>query len=428
MKDMTGTALAQSVRALGVAARATVLALKRSSGETRNRFLFALADHLRDRSEEIEAANAQDLAAAVTSGLAPSMLDRLRLDGPRIAAMARDVEHIASLPDPLAQRFDLRELPNGLIAHKRRVPLGVLGVIYESRPNVTIDVAALAIKTGNSAVLRGGKESIASNRILLEVARSALVTAGLPEAALQFIDAIDREASLELLKLHDLVDLIIPRGGAGLHAFCRRESRIPVITGGIGICHLYVDASADQARAQKVLRNAKVQRPTVCNALDTVLVNRQIAEAFIPPLVQLLAADGVEFRCDQTSLSLIQELELKADLAGPDDFDTEWLGLTLGIRVVDDAEAAMAHIEAHSSGHSDGILTEDPALAESFLARIDSAAVYWNASTRFTDGAELGLGAEVAVSTQRLHARGPMGLSELTSYKWVIEGDYHVRA
>ena len=428
MSDSSLTAGSTSVRDVAVAARASVLSLKRSSHEARNQFLFALANGLRDQTEAVEAANAIDLAAAHAAGLAPAMLDRLRLDAARIKAMAVDVEHVASLPDPLAQRFDLRALPNGLIAHKRRVPLGVLGVIYESRPNVTIDVAALAIKTGNAAVLRGGKESISSNRILMQIARAALVNAGLPSGALQFVDTIDRGATLELLKLDDLVDLIIPRGGAGLHAFCRRESRIPVVTGGIGICHLYVDASANLERALNVVRNAKVQRPTVCNALDTVLVNARVANDFVLALAEQLSQDGVEFRCDAASLDILRPLNVGASAAGDEDFDTEWLGLTLGIRVVDNAEAAMAHIEAHSSGHSDGILTEDPAQAEDFLARIDSAAVYWNASTRFTDGAELGLGAEVAVSTQRLHARGPMGLSELTSYKWVIEGDYHVRA
>lgn len=416
------------VRPLAAGARAACARLNRSSSATRDAFLLSLAARLRAQTEAIESANAIDLEAGQRAGLSLAMLDRLRLDAPRIEAIACDVEHVATLPDPLGMHFDSRLLPNGLRAHKRRVPLGVLGVIYESRPNVTIDVAALAIKTGNAAVLRGGKEAIESNRVLLGIARDALASVGLPMDALAFVDSIDREATLALLQLDDLVDLIIPRGGAGLHAFCRRESRIPVITGGIGICHLYVDAAADIARALPVIRNAKVQRPTVCNALDTVLVHRAIAAEFIPQLVTLLTENQVEFRCDPASMALAAGVRgARVSVAGPDDFDTEWLALILGIRVVDDAEAAMQHIEAHSSGHSDGILTADTALAEQFLARIDSAAVYWNASTRFTDGAELGLGAEVAVSTQRLHARGPMGLTELTSYKWVIEGEYHVR-
>ncbi len=417
----------QSVRELAQRARDSVPTLRQSTGEQRNLFLSALARGLRAERAAIVAANAIDLANGAEAGLSPALLDRLRLDEKRIDAMAEDLAQIAALPDPLAQRFELRELPNGLLIHKRRVPIGVLGVIYESRPNVSVDVAALAIKTGNAAVLRGGKEAIASNRMLLRIAADALLTAGMPPAALAFVDAVERSATLELLQLDDLVDLIIPRGGAGLHAFCRRESRIPVITGGIGICHLYIDAAADLDRALGVIHNAKVQRPTVCNALDTVIVHRDAAMDFVPRVVSLLGADGVEFRCDERAFALIPPGTAGVIAAGPDDFDTEWLSLILGIRIVDDAEQAMAHIEAHSSGHSDGILTEDVSLAERFLARIDSAAVYWNASTRFTDGAELGLGAEVAVSTQRLHARGPMGLTELTSYKWVIEGDYHVR-
>lgn len=422
------TEVRTAVRAQAEQARQACALLKRSSGDQRNAFLALLATLLRRSTEAIIAANAIDLAAGSEAGLNAAMLDRLRLDATRIEGIARDVEHVATLPDPIGAHFEARTLPNGLCVHKRRVPLGVLGVIYESRPNVTIDVAALAIKTGNAAVLRGGKEAIASNRILLASARQALVASGLPEGVLQFVDTVDRDASLVLLQQDDLIDLIIPRGGAGLHAFCRRESRIPVITGGIGICHLYVDRHADLTRALAVIRNAKVQRPTVCNALDTVLVEHSVAAQFVPRLVEVLGGDGVEFRCDDASLPLADAVPgARVRPAGPDDFDTEWLALTLGVRIVDSAEEALRHIEAHSSGHSDGILTEDVTLAEQFLARIDSAAVYWNASTRFTDGAELGLGAEVAVSTQRLHARGPMGLTELTSYKWVIEGAYHVR-
>jgi len=419
---------ADSVRELAEHARLAYASLKRSSGAQRDGFLAILATLLRERESAIVAANEIDLHNGRRAGLNLAMLDRLTLNAARIEAIARDVEHIATLPDPLGCHFDARALPNGLLAHKRRVPLGVLGVIYESRPNVSIDVAALAIKTGNTAVLRGGKEAIESNRILMNIASAALLASDLPVGALQLIDSTDREATLALLQLDDLVDLIIPRGGAGLHAFCRRESRIPVITGGIGICHLYVDIAADLARAIPVIRNAKVQRPTVCNALDSVLVHRDIAAQWVPELVATLAADRVEFRCDERSLPLAKAVVgASVTAAGADDFDTEWLSLVLGIAIVDDVQAAMRHIEKHSSGHSDGILTENAPLAEEFLVRIDSAAVYWNASTRFTDGAELGLGAEVAVSTQRLHARGPMGLVELTSYKWVVEGNYHVR-
>lgn len=418
----------ESIRAQAVAARQSCVLLKRSSGAQRNAFLLKLAQELRAKTDLIVAANALDLEQGQASGLDAALLDRLRLTPTRIENMALDLLQVSAQDDPLGQHFASSTLRNGLRAHKRRVPLGVLGVIYESRPNVTIDVAALAIKTGNAAVLRGGKEAIHSNRLLLNLARLALHASGLPQAALQFVDSVDRDASLALLQQDDLIDLIIPRGGAGLHAFCRRESRIPVITGGIGICHLYVDAAADLARALPVIRNAKVQRPTVCNALDTLLLHRKIAAAFVPELVRVLATDRVEFRCDPSSLPLATKVSGACVSAATDhDFDTEWLSLVLGVAVVDDAEAAMCHIEAHSSGHSDGILTEDAALAETFLSRIDSAAVYWNASTRFTDGSELDLGAEVAVSTQKLHARGPMGLIELTSYKWVLQGDYSTR-
>lgn len=418
------------LHALAAATRGAWKTLKRSTHAQRNATLAALADTLIAQTAAIAAANAQDLAAAADAGLDVAMLDRLRLDAPRVAALASDVRSLLDLPDPLAVRFDQRVLPNGLKLHRRRVPIGVLGVVYESRPNVTIDVAALAIKSGNAAVLRGGKESLRSNRVLAECMRTALTTAGLPADALALVPSSDRTHVLELLQLDACIDLIIPRGGASLHAFCREHARMPVITGGIGICHLYIDDRADLDRVIAVIRNAKVQRPTVCNALDTVLVHRAVAERVLPELVRTLAADGVQFRVDADAFAILEpELAngIRVQRAGPQDFDTEWLSLTLGIRIVDDLEAAIAHIDVHSSGHSDGILTEDAERARDFLERVDSAAVYWNASTRFTDGGQLGLGAEVAVSTQRIHARGPMGLEELTSYKWVVEGDYHSR-
>lgn len=419
------------LNALATATRAAWTTLKRSAHDTRNTALAGIADGLLARRDAIAAANAEDLSAGAEAGLDAAMLDRLRLDAPRIAALAADVRSLIDLPDPLAVRFDERVLPNGLKLHRRRVPIGVLGVIYESRPNVSIDVAALAIKSGNAAILRGGKESLRTNLALIEVVQAGLAQAGLPAGAVDLIRSADRAHVLELLRFDAYVDLIIPRGGAALHAFCREHARMPVITGGIGICHLYIDDRADLARVVAVIRNAKVQRPTVCNALDTVLVHRAVAARVLPELVRKLAADDVRFRVDAPALDLLEaavpDLRARVRPAEPDDFDTEWLSLTLGIRVVDDLDAAIAHIDAHSSGHSDGILTGDPDRARDFLERVDSAAVYWNASTRFTDGGQFGLGAEVAVSTQRIHARGPMGLEELTSYKWVAEGDYHVR-
>jgi glutamate-5-semialdehyde dehydrogenase len=421
------------LNALATATRVAWTTLKRSAHDTRNATLAGIADGLLARREAIVAANADDLAAGAEAGLDAAMLDRLRLDAPRIAALAADVRTLIDLPDPLAVRFDERVLPNGLRLHRRRVPIGVLGVIYESRPNVSIDVAALAIKSGNAAILRGGKESLRTNLALIEVVRAALRQSGLPANAIDLVRSTDRAHVLELLKLDAFVDLIIPRGGAALHAFCREHARMPVITGGIGICHLYIDDRADLARVVAVIRNAKVQRPTVCNALDTVLVHRAVAARVLPELVRTLAQDGVTFRADAEARALLagtiddDATRDRVQAAGPDDFDTEWLSLVLGIRVVDDLDAAITHIDVHSSGHSDGILTEDAERARDFLERVDSAAVYWNASTRFTDGGQFGLGAEVAVSTQRIHARGPMGLEELTSYKWVAEGDYHVR-
>ena len=322
-------------------------------------------------------------------------------------------------------------LPNGLRLCKQRVPLGVLGVIYESRPNVTMDVAGLAIKTGNGVILRGGKETIHSNRTLVALVHKALEASNLPADAVQFIDSPDRALVLELLKLHEYVNLIIPRGGAELHKFCRENSQIPVITGGMGICHLFVDESANLDAALPVIYNAKVQRPSVCNSLDTVLTHPAVAADILPRIVAQLAPAGVTFRADAAAMAHLEKLspELRALVspAGPDDFDTEWMALILGLKVVSGLDEAIAHINAHSQGHSDGILTENNANAARFINEVDSAAVYVNASTRFTDGGQFGLGAEVAISTQRLHARGPMGLRELTIYKWVAEGEYHVR-
>ena len=391
--------------------------------------LARLADALLAQQAGIQAANQQDIEAARQAGLTPALIDRLTLTPARLQGMADDVRTVAALPDPLGTRFDERTLPNGLRVRRQRVPIGVLGVIYESRPNVTVDVAALAIRTGNVAILRGGKETIRSNQALMVLVQAALAAAGLPAGAVQFIDDPDRKYVTELLRLNDYVDLIIPRGGAALHDFCRVNSNIPVITGGMGICHLYVDESADLAAALPVIRNAKVQRPTVCNALDTLLVHRTVAADFLPQVVAALAEDGVTFRAEPRALQALgvgQAPEVVA-AAGSEDFDTEWMALVLGLKVVDGLDEAMDHIAAHSTAHSDGILTQTVPNAERFVAEVDSAVVYVNASTRFSDGAQLGLGAEVAVSTQRLHARGPMGLPELTSYKWVVQGDYTVR-
>lgn len=403
---------------MGKRAKTASHALAKSTTEQKNQALQLLAEFLIKQSDEILAANQLDIEEA--SGLDPAMIDRLILKG-RLEGIANDVLSVAALPDPVGEIIQERVLPNGLTISKKRTPIGVLGIIYEARPNVTIDIAALSIKTGNCAILRGGSETIHTNKVLVKIIRHSLELAGMPPDAIQWIDSPDRSLVLELLKLHQYVDMIIPRGGAGLHQFCRENSTIPVITGGIGICHLYVDKSADLKKALPLIHNAKTQRPTVCNALDTLLVNREIAKEFIPEVLKTL--DTVEFRLDPEAMKIAG----KGKDAGPDDWDTEWLALILGIKVVNDLEDAIQHIQKHSSGHSDGILTEDKENARRFLNEVDSAAVYVNASTRFTDGGQFGLGAEAAVSTQKLHARGPMGLEELTSYKWIIQGNYHIR-
>jgi glutamate-5-semialdehyde dehydrogenase len=394
--------------------------------EARESAILMIADTLWAERHSILAANQLDVEEAQNAGLSAAMVDRLLLNETRINGMVSDLRSVASLPDPVGEIFDQTILPNGLKIHKQRVPLGVLGIIYEARPNVTVDVAGLALKSGNCAILRGGKETVRSNRALTDVIHLGLKSAGLPENSIQSIVSPDRELVLQLLQQDETIDMIIPRGGAGLHEFCRKNSRIPVITGGIGICHLFVDESANQIASLPVIENAKVQRPTVCNALDTVLVHQKVAEVFLPILVDRLSIIGVTFRADPLAMAVLAG---KASVfpAGEKDFDTEWLSLVLGLKVVNGLEEAIAHIAAHSTAHSDGILTEDMENARRFLQEVDSAAVYVNASTRFTDGSQMGLGAEVAISTQRLHARGPMGLRELTTFKWIVEGDYHVR-
>ena len=376
------------------------------------------------------AANALDIAAGRAKGLSEALLDRLLLNEVRIAALAADTRRVATLPDPVGAEFDGRVLPNGMRLCKRRIPIGVIGVIYEARPNVTIDIAALCLKTGNAAILRGGSETLHSNLALTQVIQDALATCGLPAAAVQTITDPDRALVTELLRLDRYVDMIIPRGGAALHRLCREQATIPVITGGMGICHVFVDASADLARAVDIVENAKVQRPSVCNALDTVLVHRAVAEAFLPALAERLARSKVELRATPDALAILQGADTPAAQvvpAGPDDFDTEWMALILGVKIVDSLDEVIAHIQEHSTEHSDSILTNDWANAQRFVNEINSAAVFVNASTRFNDGGQFGLGAEVAVSTQKLHARGPMGLEELTTYKWIGIGDGHVR-
>jgi len=411
---------------LGKRARLASRGLARLTTTQKNTALHHLADSLIADQKEILAANMSDIESAKAAGLSTAMIDRLMLNEARLADIAHNVRLVADLPDPVGEIFEESTQPNGLHIRKQRVPLGVIGVIYEARPNVTLDVASIAIKSGNAVILRGGSETLNSNRAMIASLQKALAASDVPADVIQFIDSPDRALVLELLHLKDYVDMIIPRGGAGLHEFCRENSHIPVITGGIGICHLFVDDTADQAAALKIIHNAKTQRPSVCNALDTILVHQSIAKEFLPKVVEHLAPAGVTFRAETKSAAMLEHESVLP--AGEKDFDTEWLSLVLGIKVVDDLDEAIDHISAHSTAHSDGILTRTEANAQRFIAEVDSAAVYVNASTRFTDGTELGLGAEVAVSTQRLHARGPMALRELTTYKWVIVGNNQVRA
>lgn len=415
---------------MGAAARAASRRLATLRADRKNAALLAIADALEERAPDVLAANRQDVEQGREAGLSAAILDRLLLTEARVSALAESVRAVATLPDPVGTEFDHKVLPNGLRVCKRRIPLGVVGVIYEARPNVTIDIAALCLKTGNASILRGGTETLRSNLALVGVIRDALERAGMPSEAVQYVANPDRALVRELLRMDRYVDMIVPRGGAGLHELCRKESSIPVITGGIGICHIFVDASADLERAVDIVENAKVQRPSVCNALDTLLVHRSVADAFLPAVARRLAASAVELRADQAALEVLGRSDHGAQVvpAGEGDFDTEWLSLVLGVRVVDGLDEAIEHIHAHSTEHSDSILTNDWANASRFVDEVNSAAVYVNASTRFTDGGEFGLGAEVAVSTQKLHARGPMGLDALTTYKWVVLGEGHVRA
>ncbi|GAB4535131.1 MAG: glutamate-5-semialdehyde dehydrogenase [Anaerolineae bacterium] len=392
----------------------------------KNDALKAIAETIMEWEPEILSANDQDIDAAQEAGLNDAFLDRLLLTAHRLESMAQDVLAVASLPDPIGETFDARILPNGLHISKRRVPVGVIGVIYESRPNVTVDISALCLKSGNAAILRGGKEAVHSNRALAAAVAEACRKSGLPERAIQLIRSQDRAMVKEMLTANQYIDMIIPRGGAGLHTFALQNATIPVITGGIGICHVYVDRNADPEKVIPIVHNAKVQRPTVCNALDTLLIHRDVANDLLPKIADDLAGAGVELRCDPHALQILMG-HPAARSAGPDDFDTEFLALILAIRVVDSLDEALDHIHQHSTQHSDAIITENYSAAMRFVNEIDSAAVYVNASTRFTDGGQFGLGAEVAVSTQRLHARGPMGLRELTTYKWVVFGEGQVR-
>lgn len=413
---------------MGQAAKAAAFDLAVAPTAQKNRALAIIADELEANKEAILAANAKDIKAAVEAGISEAMQDRLLLTEERLVGIANDVRNVINLNDPVGSEIDSKVLESGMSLSRRRVPIGVIGVIYEARPNVTIDIASLCLKTGNASILRGGKETFFSNMELVKVIQVALEKAGLPAASVQYIEKPDRELVSQLLTLDDYVDMIIPRGGAGLHKMCKENSSIPVIIGGFGISHAFVDDSADLERALLVVDNSKAQRPSACNALDTLLVHEAIAPQFLALLANKMAG-RVELVAEPKAHVLLKEFDgVSLREAQEGDFDTEWLSYTLGVKVVADVNEAAAHMQKHNASHSDTILTNNIESAEKFINTAGSAAVYVNASTRFTDGAQFGLGAEVAVSTQKLHARGPMGLEELTSYKWVGKADYLIRS
>jgi glutamate-5-semialdehyde dehydrogenase len=411
---------------IGPLARAAARKMAALGRKEKDAALEAIARMLRENEAAILEANKKDVALGREQGLSEALIDRLLLTSQRLAGMAEDVRAVSRLADPIGDTLEQKLMPNGLLISKRRVPIGVIGVIYESRPNVTVDISSLCLKSGNCAILRGGKEAAHSNRALAAGVSAALQQVGLPAEAVQLIQSPDRQLVKEMLTADRYIDMIIPRGGAGLHRFARENATIPVITGGIGICHIFVDESADLEKAVPIAFNAKVQRPTVCNAMDTLLVHREVAAQALPKIAAAWAKAGVEIRCCPRSLAILKDAA-GVKPAGPDDYDTEFLALIAAVKVVDSLEEAIEHIALHSTCHSDAIITENYSHAMRFTNEVDSAAVYVNASTRFTDGSQFGLGAEVAISTQRLHARGPMGLEELTSYKWVIFGSGQVR-
>ena len=422
------TKTTEDITALGKAAYQASRKLARLPTHDKNQVLLNLAALLRSNQVDVLAANQEDYREANADGMDESLLDRLLLTSDRLSATAAEIQTVAELPDPIGEVIETTSLPNGLVTSRRRVPLGVVGSIYEARPNVTVDIFGLCLKSGNACILRGGKETIRSNTALVALLRKALSDAGVTENAVQFVDNPDRILVDAMLKMNQYIDLLVPRGGASLVRFVAENATMPAVTGGIGVCHTYVDRAADLKMAVEIVHNAKVRRPSICNALDTVLVHVEVAATGLPLMAKELAASGVELHCDSRALSILgPDAPATAIPANEDDWGQEFLSLTAAVKVVDSLEDALEHIETYGSGHSEAIITEDEAAANRFLDEVDAAAVYVNASTQFTDGGQFGLGAEVGISTQKFHARGPMGLKELTSYKWVIVGQGQTR-
>lgn len=407
------------------AKRAKVAAaqLAKLSSALKDSALEMMARALEDRMDFIIKANESDVEAAVLNGKPKAFVDRLILNQKRVKDMADGLRAVKSLPDPVGETVSMWRRPNGLVIGQRRVPLGVVGIIYESRPNVTADAAGLCLKTGNAVILRGGSEAIQSNKAIVEVLSRAAYEAGIPEGAIQLIENTDRDSVRQLMRLNGLVDVLIPRGGAGLIKAVIEEATVPVIQTGVGNCHVYVDGECDQDMAVRIVVNAKTQRPGVCNAAETLLVDKEIAAEFLPKVVKALREKGVEIRGCEKALEIIPD----AVPATAEDWDTEYLDYILAVKVVDGIDEAIRHIGIHGTGHSEAIVTTSYFKAQKFLEEVDAAAVYVNASTRFTDGFEFGFGAEIGISTQKLHARGPMGLKELTTIKYVIYGNGQIR-
>ncbi|MDR1945605.1 MAG: glutamate-5-semialdehyde dehydrogenase [Desulfovibrio sp.] len=423
--EETGTV---DLQAMGRAAEEASRVLASLSSGCRNRIMTTLADALDEHAADILKANALDIAEAHASGMSGSLTDRLLLNKERLAGIAADVRVLATLPDPVGEIMDGRRLDSGLSLMRRRVPLGVVAAVYEARPNVTADVSALCLKTGNAVILRGGKETFNSNRALVRVIGACLEKLNLPPAAVQYINSTDRSVVAELLRLDAWVDMLIPRGGAELHRLCRENSRIPIMTGGIGVCHIFTDKSADTEKSLKVIENAKIQRPSACNALETLLVHKDAAASFLPRLAAHMAPFGCILHLSPEAAAFLPEPRgIETFPVQEGDYDREWLSKDFNVHVVEDLAAALEHIRRHGTGHSEAVLTEDTAVARRFVDETDASALYVNASTRFTDGGQFGLGAEVAISTQKLHARGPMGLESLTTYKWIAYGNYAIR-
>ncbi len=413
---------------IGKAAKEASRKLAYLSTDVKNKALLNIAEDLRSKTKEILTANKLDLKQAMANGINKTMQDRLLLNETRLEGMAKDVLNVATLPDPVGEVFDMRTMPNGLLIGRKRVPLGAIGAMYESRPNVTVDIATLCLKSGNAVILRGGKEAINSNLALSKLVQKAIARASVPEGAVQFIENTDRSLVDKMLKMNEYIDLMIPRGSDAFVRLVVRNATMAVVAGGIGVCHTYIDLTADIDKAVAIVYNAKVQKPSVCNALDTILVHKGIAARFLSLVAKELAKAGVELHCDARSLSILKSKRgLKLKAAVKEDWGKEFLALIAAVKVVGSLDEALEHIARYGSGHSEAIVTEDYASGMRFLNEVDAACVYLNASTRFTDGSQFGLGAEVGISTQKMHARGPLGLKELTSYKWIIFGNGQVR-